>query len=207
MGFRYRKYNRKGLNVSISSKGVRLSKTIKMGNLTWNIGKTFGGDKPSPMSSRVTANLGNGIQYVKTKQHGAKVSSSANDINTPPVQNDLIKHFDADGMSDDSGIPTYIFILLMFASFVFPLFNAWVTIPYLDAQYQIKSHPWFDSLIFYIQSIPLVCAWLYAIPGYIRGDISIVDHFPSPILMTFGILFFWITTIVWVTLVYQRIFT
>lgn len=68
MGFRYRKYNPKGMNVSLSSNGLRLSKTIKMGSMTFNLGHTLGGKNNGKTTGRATANLGNGLMYTKEKR-------------------------------------------------------------------------------------------------------------------------------------------
>ena len=63
MGFTFRKRNPKGLNVSLSSKGLRISKTAKFGSTTVNYGHTIGGKT----TRRITTNFGNGVQYRKDK--------------------------------------------------------------------------------------------------------------------------------------------
>lgn len=72
MGFFIRKRNPKGLNLSISKKGIRLSKTIKMGSVTYNLGHTFFGENNGKTTGRINANLGNGLHYIKQKTFSNK---------------------------------------------------------------------------------------------------------------------------------------
>lgn len=64
MGFTFRKRNPNGFNVSLSSRGLRISKTAKMGNTTANIGHYFGGTHGGKTTGSVRAGS-NGIQYRK----------------------------------------------------------------------------------------------------------------------------------------------
>ena len=72
MGFTFRKRNTKGLNFSLSSRGARVSKTIKLGKLSLNLGRYVGGSHDGKTTSRVTASGGNGLQYEKNFTLGAK---------------------------------------------------------------------------------------------------------------------------------------
>lgn len=67
MGFSFRKRNPKGLNISLSSRGLRVSKSVRMGKLTANIGHYFGGTHSGKTTTKGTANLGNGLRYEKNK--------------------------------------------------------------------------------------------------------------------------------------------
>lgn len=64
MGFTFRKRNAKGFNVSLSSRGLRISKTAKMGKTTANVGRYFGGTHDGKVTGNVRANAGD-VQYRK----------------------------------------------------------------------------------------------------------------------------------------------
>jgi hypothetical protein len=65
MGFQIKKRtkgSKSWLNGSLSSKGVGVSGSVKLGkNITWNTGDLTGNKKTK---SRVTLNLGGGLKYV-----------------------------------------------------------------------------------------------------------------------------------------------
>jgi hypothetical protein len=67
MGFHFRKRNKDGLNVSLSSRGLRISKTIKMGGVTFNLGQYFGGTSAGKTDLHTRVNAGNGLMYTKHK--------------------------------------------------------------------------------------------------------------------------------------------
>lgn len=66
MGLRFFKRNPKGVNVTLSSRGLRVSKTVKAGHGTVNIGTTLGGTDSGKTTMRGRLS-GNGFIYEKTK--------------------------------------------------------------------------------------------------------------------------------------------
>lgn len=92
MGFSFRKRNPKGLNVSLSSRGLRLSKTIKMGDVTYNIGRYFGGSHDGKTTGRVIAS-NNGFEYRKEhtlfKNKKIKSDSVAQSSSYPESDNSI----------------------------------------------------------------------------------------------------------------------
>lgn len=64
MGFTYRKRGKNGVNFSLSSRGARLSKTVKMGDVKVNLGKYFGGTHNGKTTGSVRAGS-NGVEYRK----------------------------------------------------------------------------------------------------------------------------------------------
>lgn len=72
MGFTFRKRNPKGLNFSVSSRGARVSKTIKLGKLSFNLGRYIGGSHDGKTTARTTLSAGNGLRYEKNYTLGSK---------------------------------------------------------------------------------------------------------------------------------------
>lgn len=95
MGFTFRKRNPKGLNFSISSRGARVSKTIKLGKMTFNLGRYIGGtqDGKTNLKTRVSSN---GFMYEKNKT----ITSASKVADTNPQ---LTKHFTS--MVDNESFP------------------------------------------------------------------------------------------------------
>lgn len=58
MGWQTGKRSKDGLNTSISTRGLRISKTIKFGAFSWNIGGYIGGTHGGKVTQRGTAKLG-----------------------------------------------------------------------------------------------------------------------------------------------------
>lgn len=77
MGFRFRKRDPKGLNVSISKNGIRLSKTVQNSSktITHNYGTTFFG-RDEGLVVRQHVNLGNGLTHVSQKKVFSPMGSS-----------------------------------------------------------------------------------------------------------------------------------
>lgn len=76
MGFTFRKRNAKGFNISLSSRGLRISKTAKMGNATANVGHYFGGTHGGKTTGNVRVSASNGLQYRKDFTVGSSRKSS-----------------------------------------------------------------------------------------------------------------------------------
>lgn len=86
MGFILRKRNPKGLNLSVSKNGVRVSKTFKMGNFTYNIGHTFNSDNTGKTTGRATINFGNGLRYQKHKTFSSSSKPSLPNITAETLE-------------------------------------------------------------------------------------------------------------------------
>lgn len=85
MGFTFRKRNPNGFNVSFSSRGLRISKTAKMGNATANVGRYFGGTHGGKTTGNWRIGSG-GVQYRKDftlgKTPNPSVSSPRKSVST-----------------------------------------------------------------------------------------------------------------------------
>lgn len=86
MGFTFRRKIGKAGNISYSSRGLRVSGTVKMGGISFNVGKYLSGAWDGKTTSRVTANMGNGIQYRKDSTLSNKPKQT---VNKPTVKKSL----------------------------------------------------------------------------------------------------------------------
>ena len=95
MGFTFRKRNPKGLNFSVSSRGARVSKTIKLGKMSFNLGRYVGGTQDGKTNLKARASS-NGFMYEKNKT----LIPASRVVDTNPQ---LTKHFTS--MVDGESFP------------------------------------------------------------------------------------------------------
>jgi hypothetical protein len=132
MGFHFRKRNPKGLNVSLSKRGLRVSKTIKMGGVSFNIGRYFGGSSDGKTAVRTRLNFGNGLMYTKHKT----LSPSKEDQER--TNRALNSFFQPSNIEDtESYCPNvYLFSIFFFLTFLTPV-----------ALFYGLNDPWFENWI------------------------------------------------------------
>lgn len=119
MGFNYRKRGKSGTNFSLSSKGPRVSQTMKFGPLTFNVGKTAG-QKPV---IRTRMNLGNGMFWTKQQTIGAEQRK---------VNENLSNTFGISDTSESSEISIWIGLLCAIVSFFGPILVMFKVVPYME---------------------------------------------------------------------------
>jgi hypothetical protein len=89
MGVFFRKRNKNGVNISVSSAGLRISKTVKFGNMSFNLGHYFGGSRDGKTTGRVTGTAGNGLGYRKDFSLGNKSKVNFNKDPLPKLTQTL----------------------------------------------------------------------------------------------------------------------
>jgi hypothetical protein len=114
MGIFYRKRTKGGWNMTASSNGFRISKTIKIGGMSFNIGRYIGGKMDGKATGRVTATNGNfgyrkdftlNKQSKTTKPSGYSSYTTSN-TNTDPLPS-LSKTFNTDFEPHDYGVSRF----------------------------------------------------------------------------------------------------
>ena len=182
MGFTFRKRNPKGLNFSISSRGARVSKTIKLGNLSFNVGRYIGGTHDGKTTSRVTANGGNGFRYEKNYTLGSR---DTNPSLTKELRDVIDQKYNltADQTFDEGptiNIISKIYLsvwgpLVIFLSLLCIIKGIWVVKSFSPA-----AHDVLVDYAIWLMLVPFALPWVFILPyaNYLKWD----DGIGGPIM-------------------------
>lgn len=174
MGFTFRKRNPKGLNFSVSSRGARVSKTIKLGKLSFNLGRYIGGSHDGKYTSRTTVSGGNGLRYEKNYTLGSKdpnptLTKEIEDVINQKYDHEAVQEF-VEGPKINIVSKIYLSVwgpLVIFLSLLFLIKGMWILKDYNPA-----FHSSLEDYVIWILLFPFAFPWLFILPyaDYLEWD-------------------------------------
>lgn len=148
MGFQYRNRGKSGTNFSLSSRGPRVSQTVRFGPLTFNFGKTLG----KKANVRTRMNFGGGLFWTKQKTLG--------DSTQADVHRNLSNQF---GIEDESEFGTklsaWITCAVMILTMYFPFWYFMTALPWASARFHFAV-PFTETYLIVINSAILLTDFL-----------------------------------------------
>lgn len=144
MGFTFRKRG-KGINISLSRRGLRISTSLKSGGITGNIGHYFGGEWDGKTTGRANVNFGNGVEYRKDV-----TLSSSNDVQQRRTNSALDQRFLTETTTNESSDQGFKFLDQKFTIALAVL--AWIYFivsSKLEWQSKIHSYMFFGAVSTY----------------------------------------------------------